>query len=115
MSRASAMLVLALLGCGDATAPRASLQELEQQRAKWVQNRPANYDYTYGFSGFPGTKTVRIQVRGGTVTNVVRVPSGEAGTLREGLTIDSVFARQKELMQSLFIPEIPRDWSLSFH
>lgn len=88
------LLLLALLGCGDATAPTAAERAA---RLRWTRVRPADYTYTLQRGCFCApqvTSPVIVEVRGGVVLSRRYATSGDAVDPRLAAlfpTIDGLF------------------------
>ncbi len=89
-----------MVGCGKAaTEPTVNYQPLiAAAQIKWTANRPVNYSYDYLLSGYFvsfADRTIRVQVRGDTVSAIATVDSGPALVLQRSwfTTIDGLFAK----------------------
>ena len=106
------LLAVVLAACGISDpAPTEALARLNLEREKWqrLSIRDYDFDVTYTNEWFPA-KSVRIEVRGGSVAKVTEKSTGDALESSGWPSVDSLFARaERNLREPERIVELRYD------
>ena len=111
------LLVLALVACGQPTAPSSS--DLAAHRALWLAQAPSHYSYQYEVTGFFNAldgKPIVLEVRQDTVRSATFTQTGQPvpGSPAGFPTVDDLFTFASNMLENHWLRAVVFDPRLNY-